>query len=126
MTDDINTAFEQFKSDNGEFIDLTITDKAGNIIFKTDNADFDDESRKNIINAWDNHEGMVKVNVGGESMRFIVLKNDPLQFAALKPGTPYQIVGTSRDDKYGFSKIENGPNLNASSVYFQKWVVDKI
>lgn len=122
MNENIGEEFGKFQSENKEFKKLVVWN-GNEIIFQSGEADIDAAVCATIVDAWDNHEGSVSVN----DMRYIILKSDPLQLAATKPGPGgRQIVGSQIKGNYGISFIENGPNMNASSVYFQKWLYDKI
>lgn len=119
MDSNIIKLFSEFQAVNKECVDLTIGNKES-ILFKSESSKVDDNLYKKIINAWDNHDGAIQAC----DLRYIVLKSDPLQLACVKPGPGGKgLIGTSKGGIYSFSFIENGPNMNASSVYFQKWIV---
>lgn len=122
MSENIIDEFKKFQSENKEFKRFVLWN-GNEILANYEASGIDPDSCKAIVDAWDNHKGSVTV---GEK-RYIVLKSDPLQFAATKPGPGrLQIVGTQIKGIYGLGFIENGPNMNASSVYFQKWFYDKV
>lgn len=121
MFENLNEKFRVYMSQNPEFRSLIISDK-NSLLFKSENANLDLDSVIKIINSWDAHDGSVMV---GEN-RHILLKSDPLQLATVCPGKNVSLVGVNRNGKYAISFLENCKNVNASSVYFQKFIIDFI
>lgn len=121
MFENLTEKFTEYMSQNPEFKSLIISDKSS-LLYLSENANLNLESVLKIINSWDAHEGSVLV---GDN-RHIILKSDPLQLATVCPGKSISLVGVSRNGKYAISVLENCKNVNASSVYFQKFIIDFI
>ncbi|MHA1341597.1 MAG: hypothetical protein ACTSRZ_16855 [Promethearchaeota archaeon] len=121
MEENILELFKEFQAKNKEFLDLTISNK-DEILVKSEGCDLSKEEINEIIEAWDNHQGALTLR----GKRFVLIRTDPLQLAGVSPSTGSAIVGTCIKGKYAISMLEKPSNVNASSVYLQKWIFDKI
>lgn len=117
-------SFTSFKEENKEFLSMLVVDASGSITDGENVHNIPQASLTSILNAWNNHESSLTIEISGENPRYVVLKSDPLQLACVKPGSGKGIVGTSRNDKFAIAFLDNCENINASSVYFQKWIID--
>ncbi|MHA1818968.1 MAG: hypothetical protein ACTSU2_06595 [Promethearchaeota archaeon] len=124
ILENIRLDFENFIKENPGFEELLIMDENGDVLFDYRNFNLDENCRKELLLAWNEHKGNIKINKEPDlSINFTILRSDPLQFAALKPGSPYQMVGTSINGKYAISLLINSKSsLNSSSVIFQKFI----
>jgi len=123
MIDDIIEKFKEFQEKNKEFRDLTIYVPDETLI-KTENSELDNDDVKEIINVWNNHLGTLNL----KGVRYVLLKTDPLQLAGVAPSSGNRgIVGTCIKGKYAICLLDKSANnINASSIYLQKWIFDKL
>jgi hypothetical protein len=118
-----DVTFEAFKKDNPEFFSMVVTDAEDNIIFKSNNVSLTKEGIAPLINAWKKHEPNCIV----QDIRYTLIRTEDLQLAGKKPGTDYQVVGTMHKNKRAIGFISGSKsNLNACSVYFQKWIYTRL
>ena len=116
-------AFEAFKKENPEFVSLVVTDTEDNIVFKSSNATMTKDDIIPLINAWKNHEPNCVV----QDIKYTLIRTEDLQLAGKKPGTDFQVVGTMHKNKRAIGFINGSKsNLNACSVYFQKWIYTRL
>ena len=125
MTENIAEAYKIFKEGHDEFGDLLVIDKDAEILFKTDNISFDKSVCKIILDAWMEHQGSMII----DEIRYTILKSEPFQLAALKPGSGKSIVGSiTKKGNYGIAFLTGGGanSLIVSSVLLNKWIWELI